>query len=963
MSKADIVTRANIRGARGITAADASIIEANLAAFSALPTRGVIGLRFNLQTREDMYASAVMVVTESAKNPSMMERGTPHDPRLGVVATNGTCEGCGMGADYCTGHRAVTPLYTHLAPPEKNLKVNLKHIVGLFCAGCGRLVLDDDLLRRYRKEHDREYGKMNDSDWHDMLLKILYEKSITMLCQNHKVLAEHKSGILYSLEPKTEPYGLASYVEGTVVREVKGAPSTHYPLEFYYACMERLSLEQLYFLGFADQNDQKYTLRGHPKAIIATDMPIIPICSRAPLVRDVASQTVFHPMTKAYNKIINEANMLKTAKDNLERERVSGAGSDLLTVLEEQVQSRINHLNNAFLENYEQNMKNVLSNKTNGFMRNESQGRVTSFIGRAPVIPDPRRRAGEVSVPRKAAEKLTVRVTVSLGNLAELSDLLRKGKVKFIHPHTATIEGTSVQVTNANRGNLSLQVGDEVSRDLQDGDYLLMLRQPVLGGLSLISNKVFLWDLSAYGFSQEEVAERAMDFDGDAVNGVAPQSMEAAAELRSINAAEQLLINAKNQLSVFGAHQEGILGSVIMTTNPLGLNDAITENKGWVTRALFDRITALVSDECNSDISMEGKLMGIKDKLPDFQRRLEKWGKFFSRQRLTEDGGEEEVVPTDVLLSWAFPSNTIFETKLVSIRDGIIIRGIVDINVVGRAQDTLLHNIAETDRYKAITVMKDIVIISTSFTSFHGMSAGWSDCAPVRDEAQKEIGMELASMMTRLESIEDPIDSIDARRYQNEMAAIISKSSGNIDRLILDGLDPNNRIMKIIRSGAKGTERHLYNIAGIIGQQYIAGKLPTRMMTGGTRYSWYFDADDKEPTSMGMCTSSLSDGVTPAEAIWQASAARMSFINLHLTTPDIGKKSNDMYRVLQGVITNIKGACTDGRRITTSLYGGDGMSPDRLRRMRQPSGHLEVRFCNLQSFADTLCAEEGWYQS
>jgi DNA-directed RNA polymerase beta' subunit len=737
-----------------------------------------------------------------------------------------------------------------------------------------------------------------------------------------------------------------------------------YKLKFYYEAMERLTLEELYYLGYADMiTDGEYRLRAHPKALIIRGVPVMALCARAPVDGNNESAG-FHPITKAYNKLVDVCVRLHAAKSHLKGLKQAKKGgeaiSDEFIAKSKQIKLQaINQVNLVIQENYQTIQKAILSAKGSGLMRGESQGKVTSHLGRTVVIPDPRNRAGEISIPAKAAAKITTRVTVTPANIFELTEKMRNGKVKYIHPHTSIIQGSSIQVTPANRKSLVLQVGDEVSRDIEVGDYLLFIRQPVISGLSLVSNRVVrVWDNLAFGFSLEEVEIRAMDFDGDQAQGLSPQSESAMAELRSINSAEQLLIDPKNQSLVFGIHQDGILGCVTLTTNPINPTKPITDANSYVSRSLFDRITALVSDKCKSYISEEGKRMGITDKMEDFQRRLARWGKTLY---YNHNGGE--VVSGEVLLSWAFPPGTQYTTKTLEIRDGIVVRGVVDKTTLGRAQDTLLHFIAETDRDMALTVMKDATIIATSFISFYGMSAGWKDCAPVKEETQRAIGAELTKMMVELNRVEDPLDAKDARRYNDELQAVISRHSGTIDELVLGGLEKDNRIMKIIDSGAKGTKKHLYNIAGIVGQQYIAGRLPSKVMTGGTRYSWYWDSDDREPTSMGMCTSSLSLGYTPAELIHVAAAARMSFINLHITTPDIGSKLNDMNRVLAGVITNGTGACTDNNRVVSSLYGGDGFAPDRLSRIRQPTGGLELRFAHIGSFVESMMAEEGWYRT
>ena len=956
MSRA-ISTGATIRGAQ-LSSDLVPIVNANLAALHSYPVADISAVRFSLQTYEDMLASSVVNITMAASNPNGREPGTPHDPKLGVVRNRGVCTACNMDAANCNGHAGIIEFNTWLAPPEKVLQTALKRLIGCICAGCSYLILEDSILEDVRANMEEERGHMSPFDWHEKLLESIFEYSLSITCHRKNIVAEHPGGVLMSLECKAEAFKVAAEAQGTVSRTASAA-SQYYPLEYYYKALERLSMDQLYYLGYADRIDGKYVLNVHPKSLITRAIPVMPLCSRAPMLNDTGA--TFHDLTKAYNKLATQASLVRASKAAL-LSHMDASGQAIkgpaYTKAKADVDNAIAGMYQAHNDMYEEDFKGILSSKNAGLVRNESQGKVVMHIGRSVVVPDPRNRVGQVSVPRRSAKLQSVRVTVTLANLGEITGLLKNGNIQRIYPHTAMVEGTFAQVTSSNKDHLSVQIGDEVARDLQDGDVVLFIRQPTIGGLSVIPGVIRLWDFDVYGFALEETEIRAMDFDGDEVNAVIPQSDTAAAELASIMAVEQIMINPKDQSLVFGVVQDGILGANIMTSNPLKEGDVISDEKGWVTIDMFHRITALVSETCQSEISVAGAKEGIVNKLDDFKRRLAIHGKVFSMEK--DDG--QEVVPTDVLISWAFPPNIFYSNPKVSVQDGILVRGMIDKSSIGRAQNTIIANIALTNRVRAIDFTSDISTIATSFLSFYGMSAGWSDCAPVRADAQYEIGKILTAMYVEIDKLAPPVDAIDTRRYESELESILSTASGKTDILINNGLDPNNRILKIINSGAKGTNKHLYSIVGILGQQYSASKLPKRLLTGGTRHTWYFDADDRAPTGMGMCTSSLSDGLSPVEAVFQAGSARMSFINLNVTTPGIGKTGNEIRRVTQGLSAGAQGGCVDGDQLISPLYGADGMSPERMIRLKQPSGELSLNFTNLQLLADTVNAEKGWYR-
>ena len=974
-----IITTSYVRGVGSSSRETTDLVNRNLAVLASYPAADITGINFSLMTYEDIKNSSVVEVVEAAKNPGGAGKGTPHDTRLGVYKGSASCDTCGMDPGSCNGHTGDVDFHCHIAPPEKELQYQLRLLFGSMCAGGRHPILSDNLLRLQRAAADKVRSRMQPVDWHTSLLEAIYKVSLPMSCRYATEGSGH-SKFIYSLDVKTDGFSNAGFATGTLGRN-KADVESKIELEYYYSVLESLTPFQLYCFGYADPitlptGETVYTTRMHPRALILRAIVVTPLCSRSPMVSN--NTPVFHPHTKLYNLLAEAAKDVKIARQKMDRLVVSHReihNDDSLPVSEaydsavRTFYSAVTTLYNIHNDMYESEFKGIISNKYRGLGRNEAQGKTVMNIDRSPVVPDPRNGPGEISFPRKAAAKTGIRVAVTIENLAHLTSLLKEGKVKFIHPHTATIANTRVQVNTHNMAHLSLQIGDEVTRELMVGDSLIFIRQPALGGLSSIAGKIVrLWDELAFGFALHETVIRAMDFDGDEAQGQSPQTEEARSELESILSVDQLLIEPKDQKIVFGVVQDGILGANIATVNPLLPSDSDREedvkNKGYIHRSLFDRITALVSPECATEISKEGEELGIRDKLQDFERRLNKHGKVLTKQLITSTGSVIEVVPTDVLVSWTFPPDVQYSRGNTIIKDGILTAGVVGKSVIGGTHDTLTHNVNEfISARRAILLLKDVAVVCTSFLSFYGISAGWSDCAPVKDSIQKGIGEILIKLYSKIDAIPQPIDSIDARRYQSELEGVILTASTEADVLIHSGLSADNKVLRIISSGTKGTERHLYSIVGMLGQQYAAGKLPAKLMTGGTRHTSYFSVDDRDPAASGMCVSSLSEGITPAEAIPSSAAARMSFINLHVSTPGIGKTSNEMYRVCQSVVTNEQAGCVDGTTLISSLYGGDGFSGKHLRRIRQPNGQLCLRFADLEALTDQENAKRGWYRS
>jgi DNA-directed RNA polymerase III subunit RPC1 len=65
------------------------------------------------------------------------------------------------------------------------------------------------------------------------------------------------------------------------------------------------------------------------------------------------------------------------------------------------------------------------------------------------------------------------------------------------------------------RRSLQLKIGDVVERQLQNGDYVLLNRQPTLHSGSIIAHKVVIRPYKTFRFNLATTSSFNADFDGD----------------------------------------------------------------------------------------------------------------------------------------------------------------------------------------------------------------------------------------------------------------------------------------------------------------------------------------------------------------------------------------------------------------------------------------------------------------
>jgi len=112
-----------------------------------------------------------------------------------------------------------------------------------------------------------------------------------------------------------------------------------------------------------------------------------------------------------------------------------------------------------------------------GRMRLTLLGKRIEFSGRSPISGDIFLNLDEVGVPDGIAKQLTLPEYVTDFNMDYLSTLLYKREIKIIQRGNQTM--------NPKFGRHVLQVGDICHRYIQDGDWVIMNRQPSLWSSSV----------------------------------------------------------------------------------------------------------------------------------------------------------------------------------------------------------------------------------------------------------------------------------------------------------------------------------------------------------------------------------------------------------------------------------------------------------------------------------------------
>ena len=204
-----------------------------------------------------------------------------------------------------------------------------------------------------------------------------------------------------------------------------------------------------------------------------------------------------------------------------------------------------------------------------GRIRGNLQGKRVDYSARTVITPGCHIDIDEVGVPAMIASKLTLSVKVTQLNHAWLMKLMRQNKIVSYVNHKQQKHLIKYCKTWP---NVRLQLGWSVQRQLMDGDYVLLNRQPSLRKKSIMGHRVKIWPGKTIQLNLSCTSAYNADFDGDEMNIHCPQDIESQVEIRELMAVDKQIMNAQNNKPIVTIIQDTLLGCFIMTDDAIQIS-------------------------------------------------------------------------------------------------------------------------------------------------------------------------------------------------------------------------------------------------------------------------------------------------------------------------------------------------------------------------------------------------------
>ncbi|MEM1927770.1 MAG: DNA-directed RNA polymerase subunit A' [Acidilobaceae archaeon] len=821
--------------------------------------------------------------------------GGLRDPNLGAVEPGERCPVCGNTREErpgCPGHFGRLELARPVILPHVGEYVH--QVLQATCRRCGRLRIPADKIVKYRAimKRLRKWPRLAEA----------FAKAIAREASNENT-CPHCGERNYKIRFVRPIIFFEARVEGEVRLN---------PIEIRER-LERVPSEDVELLGLDPQ-------RARPEWMVLTVLPIPPLSVRPPITLETGMRSE-DDLTHALAEIVRYNEKLKNliatnAPEHMIEEAWIALQQLVAAYFDNELPNvvQLMHRGKRPLKTLAQRLKGK-----EGRLRGNLSGKRVNFSARTVISPDPWIGINEVGVPEDVAKTLTVQVRVTPYNIEELKRYVRNGP--YTWPGATFVYKVDVDkkidlryYKNYQQIAEELKPGDIVERHLIDGDIVLFNRQPTLHRMSIMGHVVRVMRGKTFRINPLVCPPYNADFDGDEMNLHVPRLEEARAEARELLLVEKHILTPRYGGPIIGGRQDYVSGAFLLSL----------------------KTTLLTREQLLSLIGVSGELKELPE--PAILKPGPYWtGKQLVSLFLPKDFNyrNRAKFSSGVLKC---DNELCMHDSFVVIRNGKLLMGALDKNSIGAEQPgAIIHIIAlEYGESKSAELMDTLFKIFIRFLELKGLSMSFTD-VEIPSSARREIEELVEEAKREIEDLirqyhEGKLELIPGRTAEESLELKIIERLQKLRTASGDTairhFDMGNDVFIMARTGARGSDVNITQMAAMLGQQTIRGK---RIIRGfRTRTLPHFKQHDLSPEARGFIKGNFRDGLRPSELFFHTVAGREGLVDTAVKTSQSGYMQRRLINALQDIVVYSDGTVRDlWGNIIQFRYGEDGVDPSR----------------------------------
>ncbi len=842
----------------------------------------------------DLSVARIVTADTYDEDGYPLEKGLM-DPRLGVIDPGLKCRTCGKRSGVCPGHFGRIELARPVI--HTGFARTVYSLLRATCGKCGRIMLSEDKLERYRQKlRDSEGLASTWEDYSKRIVRRAYKRDECPHCGAEQGKIDYE-------KPTTYNEGDKRLTPSDVRRR-----------------LEEITDADVRLLGVDPEV-------ARPEWMVLTVLPVPPVTVRP----SITLETGVRSEDDLTHKLVDVIRINQRLSENLEAGAPHLIIEDLWELLQYHVTTFFTnevsgipparHRSGRNLRTLAQRLKGK-----EGRFRGNLSGKRVDFSARTVISPDPQIGINEIGVPEYIARNLTIPVDVTEYNIEEARNLIRRGP--DIHPGATSLEspdGNRFDLRYADREELAkmIEPGYEIERHLKDGDVVLFNRQPSLHRMSIMAHEVKVMPGQTFRLNLAVCPPYNADFDGDEMNLHLPQSKEAQAEARILMKVQEQILSPRFGAPIIGGIQDHITGLYLLTQEGFTLNRE--EAQQVLAQTRIDPDLPEPAGEEDGEEYWTGKQI--------FSLFIPEGIDLTYKANICDKGGECKNCER-----WIDEEDKCEIDAWVRIRDGELLNGVIDSSSYEALADCkVLDRIVKdfgTDEARkfldqttklAIAVIKDFGF-TTSLRDEKIPQEARDQIKDVIQDASDEVN-ELIDVYERGELEQLPGRSI-RETLEMRIMELLAETRDKTGEIAEGHLGLDNNAVVMARTGARGSMLNLTQMTACVGQQSVRGERPSRGYKD--RALSHFQADDLSAEARGFAKSSYKDGLNPTEFFFHAMGGREGLVDTAVRTAQSGYMQRRLINALQDLRVEHDGTVRDDHgNVVQFEYGEDSVDPAR----------------------------------
>ena len=382
-----------------------------------------------------------------------------------------------------------------------------------------------------------------------------------------------------------------------------------------------------------------------------------------------------------------------------------------------------------------------------------------------------------------------------------------------------------------------------------------------------------------------------------------PQSMSAETELMYLPAVTYQIISPSKNAPIIGIFQDSLLGCFQFTRDNVKM-DALQAMKLLM---MFPDVDVAKLDPANKKTFTSFDI--LSQIMPPLSYR--------NKSNLYSSSSPEDDATTN---------------HIVEIKNGKYIRGQIEKSILGSGTKGLIHRICnDFSNETCVKFINNLQNVITEYMKTSSFSVGISDLIADQETKTKIIHVvekqkqEVVNLIHKLHTgiFENNTAYSNVVEFENQVNNLLSKARADTEKIAHKSLSENNRFLKIVNSGSKGSLTNISQMISCLGPQSIEGK---RAPYGfDNRTLPHFSKYDDSPTARGFIESSYITGLSAHEMFFHAMAGRIGLIDTAVKTSQTGYAQRRIIKSMEDILVTYDGTVRNHMgKIVQFAYGDNG---------------------------------------